>query len=95
LEKLSQVEQAEALLKRLGLEQLRVRHHDQIARIEVLPEAFMNVISRREQIVTEFKKLGFVFVTLDLAGFSSGSMNELLKQPGVKHGRQSAPITLS
>jgi uncharacterized protein len=94
LEKLGQIEQAEAFLRSLGLGQLRVRHHDQIARIEILPEAFMTVISRHEQIVAEFKKLGFVFVTLDLAGFSSGSMNELLKLSGANGGRQSTPITL-
>ena len=94
LEKLAQIEQAEAFLKSLGLGQLRVRHHDQIARIETLPEEFPMVITLQKQIVAELKKLGYMYVTLDLAGFSSGSMNEILKTSGVGRGRQSTPITL-
>ncbi len=94
LEKLAQIEQAEAVLKSLGLGQLRVRHHDQIARIEILPEEFPVVIILHKQIVAEFRKLGYIYITLDLAGFSSGSMNEVLKTSGVSRGRQSTQITL-
>lgn len=94
LAKLAQVEQAEAFLKKLGLGQLRVRHHGQIARIEVLPEEFPAIIPLHKQIVAEFKQLGYTYVTLDLAGFSSGSMNEVLKTSGVNRGRQSTPIAL-
>jgi pyridinium-3,5-biscarboxylic acid mononucleotide sulfurtransferase len=75
---LSQVERAEALLRSLGLRQIRVRHHDSIARIEVEPADFTRLIEHRDQIVTGFKALGYTFVTLDLAGFHSGSMNEML-----------------
>lgn len=79
---LSQVEQAELVLRRLGLRQVRVRHHDQVARIEVLPDDFPIVLTHRETLVAELKALGYTFVALDLAGFRSGSMNETLAQHG-------------
>jgi uncharacterized protein len=78
LETLSQVEQAELALRRMGLGQLRVRHHDQIARIEVELDDFEEVLEHREQILEQLKSLGYTYVTLDLAGFRSGSMNEAL-----------------
>lgn len=78
---LSQVEQAEAFLRSLGLRQLRVRHHDTIARIEVEPSEFAQLLEQREKIVASFKKLGYAYVSLDLAGFRSGSMNEAIKNP--------------
>jgi len=78
LETLSQVERAELALRQMGLGQLRVRHHDQIARIEVEPDDFEEVLAHREQILEQLKSLGYTYVTLDLAGFRSGSMNEAL-----------------
>jgi uncharacterized protein len=81
IEVLDQVEEAEAFLRSLGLRQLRVRHHGQVARIE-LDESGMAVLmngGRRSAVVERFKQLGFVYVTLDLAGFRSGSMNDVLK----------------
>ena len=81
MERLSQVERAEALLRAEGLRELRVRHHDDIARIEVPPEALPRLVDdpeRRRRIVDGIKALGFAFVTLDLEGFRSGSMNEAL-----------------
>jgi uncharacterized protein len=81
VESLGQVEAAEAFLRSLGLRELRVRHHGQIARIE-LDEGGMAVLMRngRRQAVNDyFKTLGFAYVTMDLAGFRSGSMNEVLK----------------
>ncbi|HWC30763.1 MAG TPA: ATP-dependent sacrificial sulfur transferase LarE [Dehalococcoidia bacterium] len=80
LEVLDQVEEAEAFLRSLGLRQLRVRHHGQVARIE-LDESGMAVLmngGRRSAVVERFKQLGFLYVTLDLAGFRSGSMNDVL-----------------
>ena len=74
---LSQVEQAELALKRLGFQQMRVRHHDQIARIEVPAENFADVLAQREQIVDKLKAVGYSYVTLDLTGFRSGSLNEV------------------
>lgn len=81
---LSQVEQAEMTLRQLGLRQVRVRHHDQIARIEVEPRDFERVLKHREQILDEFKAIGYTYVSLDLTGFRSGSMNE----PLLNHGHR-------
>jgi pyridinium-3,5-biscarboxylic acid mononucleotide sulfurtransferase len=77
-EALWQVDQAETLLLELGIRQMRVRHHGNLARIELLPEDFGLVMSQRARLVARFKELGFNYVTLDLAGFRSGSMNEVL-----------------
>lgn len=75
---LHMIYQAEKLLHELGFQQLRVRHHDKIARIEVerseLPRLIEDEVSR---IVTEgLRKIGYLYVTVDLQGFRSGSMNE-------------------
>ena len=78
---LKQIEAAEKFLKGLGLTQVRVRHHDTVARIEVLPEDFPAVLAHRDEIDRELRALGYRYVTLDLLGFRSGSLNEALK-PG-------------
>ncbi|MFN3479406.1 MAG: ATP-dependent sacrificial sulfur transferase LarE [Thermodesulfovibrionales bacterium] len=78
-EKLRQVEEAEAVLRGLGLSQLRVRHHDHIARIEVLPEEFQMILNNRAIIIERLKALGFLYVTLDILGYRTGAMNEVLK----------------
>ena len=77
-EALMRIEQTEAVLRRLGLQRLRVRHHGQVARIEVGPEDFARVLEQREQIVERFRQAGYTYVALDLAGFRSGSLNEVL-----------------
>ncbi len=76
VEALDQIGAAEAFLRGLGLRQLRVRHHSDVARIEVEPQELPAVVAQRERIVRRFKNLGYKYVTLDLAGFRSGSMNE-------------------
>ncbi len=76
VEALDQIGAAEAFLRGLGLRQLRVRHHSEVARIEVEPEQLAQVVEHRERIVRRLKNLGYRYVTLDLAGFRSGSMNE-------------------
>ena len=73
---LDRIGAAEAFVRGLGIRQLRVRHHDDVARIEVEPEALALVVEHRERIVRRLKNLGYKYVTLDLAGFRSGSMNE-------------------
>lgn len=79
-EKLAQVEKAEDFLRTLGFREFRVRHHGDIVRIEVgqvdIPKITVEI--NRKQIVSEFKELGFKYITLDLQGFRSGSMNETL-----------------
>lgn len=79
-EKLRAVEQAEQLLHDLGIRQCRVRCHGTLARIEVLPEDFKRVMydEIREKLIGSFKEYGFSYVSMDLEGFRSGSMNETL-----------------
>jgi len=79
---LKQIGQAEELLKKLGFKQVRVRHHDHIARIEIETAEFPKIIKNRtkQKIVEDFKKLGYTYVSLDLAGYRTGSMNEPLPQ---------------
>lgn len=73
---LAQVEQAEALLRGMGFGQLRVRHHDRVARIEVDVSEFDRVLENRRAITAALRELGYTYVTLDLTGFRSGSMDE-------------------
>jgi uncharacterized protein len=78
VETLDQVGAAEAFLRSLGFRQLRVRHHGDVARIEIEADVLPNVLEHRERIVRRLKNLGYKYVTLDLAGFRSGSMNEAI-----------------
>jgi uncharacterized protein len=83
LEKLSRVEKAENLLHSLGLRQLRVRSHNSLARIEVSKEDIAQLLSERApEIVDKLKGLGYAYVTLDLQGYRTGSMDELLRREG-------------
>ena len=90
--KLERVAAAERCLHRLGVRQVRVRHHGNTARIEVSPEDVEKLAQpeHRTGIVEELKQLGFTYVTLDLQGFRSGSMNEALvegpPEEGEAHG---------
>jgi uncharacterized protein len=80
-ERVARVEAAEALLKRLGFRECRVRLHDgELARVEVPAIAIERLLTPggRESVIREFRALGFRFVTLDLEGFRSGSLNELV-----------------
>ncbi|MCH2062499.1 MAG: ATP-dependent sacrificial sulfur transferase LarE [Roseibacillus sp.] len=79
-EKLAQIEQAEAALRKLGFRELRVRHHDQVARIEVGRDELPRAVEHGEHIISAMKKAGFPYATLDLAGFRSGSMNDTLRK---------------
>jgi len=77
--KLAMVAQAEDHLRHLGLKQCRVRHHGPVARIEVPAGEIEQVATQwREKIVAVFKEIGFTYVTLDLQGYRTGSMNEVL-----------------
>ncbi|MDW8031003.1 MAG: nickel pincer cofactor biosynthesis protein LarB [Candidatus Bipolaricaulota bacterium] len=79
LEKLRQIEHAEEVLFELGFSQVRVRHYDEIARIEVPPDEMSKLLAHRDIVIDRLRKLGFRYVTLDLAGYRGGSMNEALK----------------
>jgi uncharacterized protein len=76
-EALRRVEEAEAFLRRLGLKQMRVRHHGEVARIETDPREIVRLASLplRDEIVREFARLGYRRTALDLAGYQSGSLN--------------------
>ena len=73
---LSQVEQAENVLLELGFSQFRVRHHGEVARLELLPIEFPKAIELGSQIESALKECGYKFVAMDLRGFRSGSLNE-------------------
>lgn len=81
-EKLTMVDRAEQLLLDKGFHQIRVRIHDKMARIEIMPEEFEKLIERetREEIVSKLKSYGFTYVSMDLSGYRTGSMNETLKE---------------
>jgi len=79
-ENLSQVEQAEDLLHTLGFPQVRVRHHGDLARVEIAREDLPRALSINllDRISEALKELGFLYVTLDMQGYRSGSMNDVL-----------------
>jgi len=79
-QRLKQVDQAENVLRSLGFVEFRVRHHDKIARIEVRPADVPKLAAEpvRSKVVEKLKGLGFQFITMDLQGFRSGSLNESL-----------------
>jgi uncharacterized protein len=78
--RLQAVDRAEEALRDLGFRQARVRHHGEMARIEALPDDFPRLLVQRDAIVTALQPLGFHYVTLDLQGYRTGSMNETLDQ---------------
>jgi pyridinium-3,5-biscarboxylic acid mononucleotide sulfurtransferase len=79
-ERLKQVEAAENFLHLLGIRQCRVRYHAETARIEVAKDDFQIVLTHAQRVIKQFKKLGFIYVTLDLEGYRTGSLNEVLSK---------------
>lgn len=81
-EKLAMVGKAEEFLLQLGFPQFRVRMHGRMARIEVLPEDFSKLMQEdvRNQVTKQFREYGFTYVSMDLTGYRTGSMNETLKK---------------
>ena len=80
VEALTRIAKAEHFLRSKGFKQLRVRHHDTIARIEIEPKDFLALLddSVRDEITEYFKSIGYSYVTMDMNGFRSGSLNEIL-----------------
>jgi pyridinium-3,5-biscarboxylic acid mononucleotide sulfurtransferase len=78
LEALAQIERAESFLHQQGFRQVRVRHHGQVARLELEPADFGRALQFREPIIAALKEAGYTYVTMDLSGFRSGSMNQTL-----------------
>ena len=77
-EKLARIEAAEQVLHELGFAQARVRMHGDLARIEVPPAQLEAVLDHREAITARFAEAGFAYTALDLRGYRTGSMNEVL-----------------
>ncbi len=76
---LRQIESAEAAIKALGFKQVRVRHHGDVARIEVEPAEIARLVSERERVVDALRSAGYKFVSLDLEGYTTGSLNRTWK----------------
>ncbi|WP_047866529.1 ATP-dependent sacrificial sulfur transferase LarE [Rubrobacter aplysinae] len=94
-EKLAQVTRAEEFMREKGYQQVRVRHHGDLARLEVGPEELERAFAEREEIAAELTEAGFLYVTLDLAGYRSGSLNAALdksEQKAKDKGRKSLPV---
>ena len=87
-ERLRQIDQAENFLRSLGFVEFRVRHHDTVARIEVRAQDVPKLAAEpvRSRVVEKLKSLGFRFVTVDLQGFRSGSLNESLSEEQKRTG---------
>lgn len=79
VETLSQIEQAEDFLRGLGLREVRARHHDRLCRVEVAEAEMELAFKHRREITAGLKKIGYLWVSLDLTGLRSGSLNEVLK----------------
>lgn len=79
-EKLAMVEQAEDALRQMGFRQYRVRHHKDLARVEVAPNEMEALFAQREAVSRRFKEIGYAYTAMDLLGYRSGSMNEVLVQ---------------
>ena len=79
VENLSKVEQAEDYLHGLGLREVRARHHDRLCRIEVGEDEMDFAFERRKEIVSAIKKIGYLWVSIDMSGLRSGSLNDQLK----------------
>ncbi|MQG27321.1 MAG: ATP-dependent sacrificial sulfur transferase LarE [SAR202 cluster bacterium] len=79
VENLSKVEQAEDYLRGLGLREVRARHHDRLCRIEIGENEMDFAFERRKEIVSAIKKIGYLWVSIDMSGLRSGSLNDQLK----------------
>ncbi|MDF2544475.1 MAG: hypothetical protein K0S47_4193 [Herbinix sp.] len=88
-DRLRMIDQAEQLLLDLGIWQVRVRFHDNLARIETDQDGFSVLLDPqiRDKVYNEFRKIGFTYVSLDLKGYRTGSMNETLSSSEISYGK--------
>jgi uncharacterized protein len=93
IERLATVDQGEEILRELGFQEFRVRHHDSLVRLEISPAELTRAL--RVDVIADlarrFRELGFKYVTLDLEGFRSGAMNEVLDRRGKAHISADSP----
>ena len=96
IERLSTVDRGEEILRELGFREFRVRHHDSLVRLEIAPAEMPRALRLDvvEDLARRFRELGFKYVTLDLQGFRSGAMNEVLDQQPQAEGRDDGPLRL-
>lgn len=96
IERLSTVDRGEEILRELGFTEFRVRHHDSIVRLEIAPAEMPRALRLDvvEDLARRFRDLGFKYVTLDLQGFRSGAMNEVLDQQPPTEVRDDGPLRL-
>lgn len=82
IERLSKIERGEQIVRSLGFRQFRVRYHEELVRLEIASEEMERVLDRTmiDRLASEFRRLGFRYVTLDLEGYRTGAMNEVLKR---------------
>ncbi len=93
IERLNKVEKGETILRDMGFVEFRVRHHDELARIEIAKSELDKALNQdvTDKLSIEFQQLGFKYVTLDLTGFRSGAMNEVLPETLTKSETDSLP----
>jgi uncharacterized protein len=82
IKRLREVETGEDIMRALGFREFRVRHHDELVRLEIAPAELENALRREvtDELARRFRALGFRYVTLDLHGYRTGAMNEILKE---------------
>ena len=82
IKRLREVETGEEIMRSLGFREFRVRHHDELVRLEIAPAELENALRREvtDELARRFRALGFRYVTLDLHGYRTGAMNEILKE---------------
>jgi uncharacterized protein len=82
IERLSTVDRGEEIMRELGFREFRVRHHDELVRLEIAPAELDGALNREivDELARRFRALGFRYVTLDLHGYRTGAMNEILKK---------------
>jgi uncharacterized protein len=78
---LTTVDRGEEIMRSLGFREFRVRHHDELVRLEIAPAELGRALNREvvDELAQKFRALGFRYVTLDLHGYRTGAMNEVLK----------------
>ncbi len=76
---LEQIEKSENIIKKLGIKQLRIRHHGATAKIEVQKKDIPKLLKHSRKITQKLKQLGFTYITVDLEGYRQGTLNEVLK----------------
>lgn len=80
MEKLRKIDKSEQAIREIGIRQVRVRTHGDIARIEVEPTEMQKLLEHHQEIVEKLQEYGYTYVTMDLIGYKSGSMNKVLQE---------------